>query len=159
MKHRIILLVSVAVLLTACAAKKSPQAALEEFYTHEGAEDTLMDPLIVAGEDVVPLVVERVKDRDMPRRRYAIGFLGNGGYRQALPVLREILADGTEKDYFRGDALHAIYMIDETLGRELARKHLGETNHVGWIAKSILAGEVRVRERRSLLDAARGYHE
>lgn len=157
MKRQAIGLILLTFIVSACTTK-SPQAALEEFYTYDGAEDMLMDPLILAGEDVVPLVIEKIKDKNMPRRRYAIGFLGNGEYRQALPVLQQILQDETEKDYFRGDALQSIYMIDEPLGVELAQQHTGESNFVGWIAKSILKGEEWLKLRRSYSDAARGYH-
>ena len=157
MKHKALVLILLTSLIYACAAK-SPQTALEEFYTYNGAEDMLMDPLILAGGDVVPLVIEKIKDKSMPRRRYAIGFLGNGGYPQALLVLQQILQDETEQDYFRGDALQSIYMIDEPLGLELAQQQAGENNFVGGMAKSILKGEDRLKLRRSYSDAAMGYH-
>lgn len=166
MKHQVILLIFVAVLIPACAAKsphaafeQSPQTALEQFYTYDGAEDMLMDPLILAGERVVPLVLEKVRDKNMPRRRYAISFLGNGSYRPALPVLQQILQDETEIDYFRADALESVYKIDESLGKEQARKYLDENNYVGHIAKRIIEGDELLKLRRSYLDAFRGWHD
>jgi len=137
------------VMLSVACGAKSPEAALAEFYEYDGMEEQLMDPLIRAGEKVVPLVIEKVKDKNMPRRRYAIGFLGNGAYRQALPVLQQILQDTTEEDYFRGDALQSIYQIDESLGVSYARKYQGESNYVGKIAKDILAGSSWLKERRT----------
>jgi hypothetical protein len=134
--------------ISACGAK-SPEAALAEFYEYNGMEEQLMDPLIRAGDGVVPLVIEKVKDKNMPRRRYAIGFLGNGSYRQALPVLQQILQDTTDEDYFRGDALQSIYQIDEPLGVSYAQRYQGESDYVGRIAKEILAGGSRLRERRT----------
>src|SRR5262245_45882955 len=83
----------------------SAEGALNRFYTYGNdpddavAEDMLMDPLIVAGEKVVPLVIREIKNKEMPRRRYAIGFLGNGSYKQALPALEDIFQDLSEKDY------------------------------------------------------------
>jgi len=50
------------------------------------AEDQLMDPLLLAGDDVVPLVIDELPDKEMRLRRYAIGFLGNGRHTPALPA-------------------------------------------------------------------------
>lgn len=138
------------VMLSAACGAKSPEAALAEFYEYDGMEGQLMDPLIRAGDKVVPLVIEKVRDKNMPRRRYAIGFLGNGSYRQALPVLQQILQDTTEEDYFRGDALQSIYQIDESLGVSYAQRYQGESNYVGKIAGEILAGSSWLKERRTV---------
>ena len=147
------------VMLTVACGGKSPESVLAEFYVYGGAEDQLMDPLILAGDGVVPLVIEKVKDKNMPRRRYAIGFLGNGSYRESLLVLQQILQDGTEKDYFRGDALQSIYQIDTQLGTDYAQKYQAEQDYVGRIAKEILAGDSSLNERRSYWDAWWGRHD
>jgi hypothetical protein len=146
---RLLATVFLVTLTSACGAK-SPEAALAEFYEYDGMEEQLMDPLILSGDKVVPLVIEKVNDKNMPRRRYAIGFLGNGSYRQALPVLQQILEDTTEKDYFRGDALQSIYQIDGPLGVSYAQRYQGESDHVGRIAKEILAGSSWLKERRTI---------
>lgn len=99
----------------------TPEAALATFYGGEARpECMLIDPLRRAGRAVVPLVIAALPDRAMPRRRYAIGFLGEGGYREALPALEAILRDATELDHVRGDALLAISGIDPELARRLA---------------------------------------
>jgi hypothetical protein len=77
-------------------------------------------PLKAEGRDVVPLVIRDLPNRAMPRRRYAIAFLGYGQYAEALPALEKILTDPTEIDYFRADALLAIYEISPTRARTLA---------------------------------------
>jgi hypothetical protein len=58
----------------------------------------------------------------MPRRRYALSFLGEGNYSQALPALEAIALDETEKNYFRADALKAIYHLLPNRALELARQ-------------------------------------
>jgi hypothetical protein len=136
-----------------------PEDAMQHFYENQGPEDTLMDPLILAGEAVVPLVIERIKDKTMPRRRYAIGFLGNGSYSQSLPGLQTILQDSLELDYFRSDALHSIYQIDEALGLQYAQKYRYESNNLGKVSQDLLSQKVLVPDHRTYLDALLGRHD
>ncbi|MCP4598965.1 MAG: hypothetical protein GY847_00215 [Proteobacteria bacterium] len=104
----------------------SPESVLEKFYEYEGAEDQLMDPLILGGDEVVPLVIEKVKDQSMPGRRYAIGFLGNQRIKEALSVLENIAEDPQEVFYIRFDAVEAAYAIDKVVGAKLAEKVFAE---------------------------------
>lgn len=124
-----------------------PDAAMHEFYGSHGREDTLMDPLIRCGERVVPNVLAAIDDKGMPRRRYAIAFLGNGEYRQAIPVLERILADDLEEDVFRTDALEAIACIDRNRGRLLAATFTDRSDDFGLLAGQIVDG-TRKCERR-----------
>jgi hypothetical protein len=159
MKYRsLVTIISLTILAVACSSQ-SPEAALEKFYSYDGAEDQLIDPLVLAGDNVVPLVIEKVKDKNMPRRRYAITFLGNGSYRQALSVLQEILQDKRENDYFRGDALQSIYRIDESLGLNLAQQYKNEGGFVGKIADDLLGEKKYLPERRTYSAALTSKHE
>ncbi len=146
-------------LLTFLACQeRTPQQSLEEFYTYGGAEDELMDPLILAGRNIVPLVIEKVKDKKMPRRMYAIGFLGNGRYDEALPVLESILPD--ETDIMRGSALVSIFQIDENLGRKYAQKFSSQDNEIGDFSRKLLGRKLpHLFERRSYYEALVGMHE
>ncbi len=139
----------------------SPQRALQRFYDGEGVtgEDETMDSLILAGDKVVPLVVREIKDKKMAKRRYAIGFLGNGSYKQALPALASILRDETEIDYFRGDALQSIHLIDASQGREYARTYKQRSDYLGKIAREIIAGSFMLGWRRSYQDALTHRHD
>src|SRR5262245_49067759 len=68
----------------------TPEAALAAFYTGEHGQMTECEeasPLRSYGRRVVPLVIDALPDKTMPRRRYAIGFLGEGHYEEALPTL------------------------------------------------------------------------
>jgi hypothetical protein len=78
------------------------------------------EPLEQEGARVVPLVIKEISNRAMPNRRYAISFLGEGRYAEALPVLERILSDPTEIEYFRADALLAIFEIAPARAQELA---------------------------------------
>jgi HEAT repeat protein len=101
----------------------SPQAALAQFQSqseYEVAEEELMDPLLLAGADVVPLLISEVQKREMPRRRYAIAALGHIGDPRAITVLEQIASDRTETDYIRCDALEATARIDRETSQRLA---------------------------------------
>jgi len=137
----------------------APEAALARFVTYGPspgrivAECHLTDPLILSGRRVVPLVLEAIEDRAFPRRRYAIGFLGNGGYPEAVPGLRRILEDDAEDELFRGDALDALDEIDRELAARLARDYVGRDDSLGRVARDVANGTPRRGPRRTWFDA------
>jgi len=168
-----ILKIFILTLMTFCAAgcseekeknNISPQQALNEFYAHRGAEDQLMDPLIVSGVEVVPLVITEIENPSMVKRRYAIGALGNIGDKTSLPVLEKILGDDAEEDYIRCDALNSISMIDFERGKELSK--INKDSYLECL--SSLSAEILSSEysswlsnnyiRRTLEDARSGKH-
>jgi hypothetical protein len=138
---------------------RAPEDALQDFYeAKDRAEDQLMDPLILNGRRVVPLVLDAVQQRDMDKRRYAIGFLGNGRYGEAIPTLEAILHDDSERDLFRGDALEAIWQMDPDQGLNWARQYQNREDYLGRIAMEILNGSDLVGGRRSYLEALLHVH-
>ena len=107
-----LVILCVLILFLARESYPSPEAALAAFYGGEPRPECMQaNPLRSEGQRVVPLLLRELPNKSMPRRRYAIGFLGEGRYEEALPALERILADLTEIDYFRADALLAIYAI------------------------------------------------
>lgn len=138
---------------------RNPEDTIKDFYeAHERAEDQLIDPLILNGPRVVPLVLQDLPDKDMPLRRYAIGFLGNGKYEEALPILEQILSDDSEKFYFRADALIAIFSISPDRARELAPGHKNGEDLLGKYAIKIIKGENPIYWTRSYWDAFQHRH-
>lgn len=140
----------------------SPERALAAFYRGPAdglAEDMLMDPLILAGDRVVPLVLREVERKDMPLRRYALGFLGNGAYTEALPTLERILANADELDYFRADSLVSAYKIDRQRGLALAAGYVGDPGFVGYVAHEVLAETKYARDHRTVVQAFFREHE
>ncbi len=111
-------IVVLSVLIVAC--RVPPDEAMQNFYANDGPECTLTDPLWDGGAQVVPLVVTAIADRTMPRRRYAIGFLGEFGDRRAMDVLTRIASDRDEDSLFRADALKALARIDSEQAHQLA---------------------------------------
>jgi hypothetical protein len=130
---------------------ESPAAALKSFYEREVAEDQLMDPLILAGSGVIPLLEQDLLDSDMPRRRYAIGAVGNIGDNAALPTLKKIVEDRSEVDYIRCDALEAVAMIDRSVAIQIVRDEPSLEPQCGTAA---LSGA----KSRNYLEALLGWH-
>lgn len=120
------------------AYQRIPQSAAEsltQFYTAKDlAEDQIMDPLILAGDKVVAPLMNEVRKKDMPQRRYAIRALGNLRNPISMPALHAILDDPTEKDYFRCDALRAISLINIEYGIRAAQSY--QTNTSSCLAKA-----------------------
>jgi hypothetical protein len=141
---------AITIAVVACIFWPSPTVdqVMKDFYSAEGrAEDMLMDPLILNAELVAPRVIQSIQDKGMDKRRYAIGFLGNERIVGALPVLRRILADGSEEYYFRVDALEAIYQINREEGLSLARDYSERGDLLGRIATGLLSGDHRPLQR------------
>jgi hypothetical protein len=126
---------------------RNSEEALAAFYGGEPRPECMQaQPLRSEGRRVVPLVISALPDKAMPRRRYAIAFLGEGRYEEALPALERILVDVTEKDYFRADALLAIYELTPVRARELARQVESPVGLLASVVEAIGQGDRRVRE-------------
>ncbi len=123
--------------------ERGSSSILDAFYAYDGAEDTLMDPLIVAGAAAVPTVSEAIRDPGMLKRRYAIGALGNIGDRRAIPSLTEIALDVSEVEYVRCDCVQAIALIDWEEGTRVASLIAGNSNHAESGSFSCLARVTR----------------
>jgi hypothetical protein len=139
---------------------RNPGEALEDFYeAKDRAEDQLMDPLILTGGSVVPPVLKELPNKDMRLRRYAIGFLGNGRYYEALPMPEVILNDESEIYYIRADALEAIFQISQSRAKELAPNFVNGRELLGEVAREIVAGKNRIYFERSYWEAFRHVHD
>lgn len=74
------------------------------FVNQTTVEGALENPIIEAGYYIGPILTDKIKDRKMEMRRYAIDGLGKINYKPATETLKLILYDKTEQDYFRADA-------------------------------------------------------
>jgi HEAT repeat protein len=128
-----------AIFLYRLAPWESGEDILKEFYkdNHDLKGSALADILIINSKKVCPLVCKEIKDKNMPHRRYAIGFLGNEKYKPAKKVLIEILSDETELDHFRADALIALYQLDESIGKEYVSEYKQQDDFLGYVAKHL----------------------
>lgn len=117
----------------------TPEAAFHEFQTTKHKESFIVAPLCAAGESVVPLLIEKVKDRKLERRLYALGFLGTTESQVAADVLEVIVGDESESEGVRRTALQSLFMIDEAKGRRVANQYKDRADHIGEISLEILA--------------------
>jgi len=104
-------------------------------------EPELPEPLMKAGPSMVPAILEAIGHPDMKMRRYAISALGHLKDESAIAPLRAIVEDGGEEDWFRGDALVAIYQLNQDEGTKLAEKHKGKGDVLKQSSEWILAKE------------------
>jgi len=89
------------------------------FHNQSVSEEYIDKPILEAGYQIGPIVTERIADKEMKYRRYAIGGLEKIKYKPATPILIKILLDKTEIDVFRADALHALTAFDTDEARKI----------------------------------------
>jgi len=123
----------VAVLVLALAVGsgccKRPDEAYDEFLTRNDREENLILPLLCGGRGVVPIVTRAIADRGMPRRLYAIQYLGVAGFPEGMPALTRIARDTSEEVAFRSEALRATWLLDQGEARRLALELSAEGAH------------------------------
>jgi hypothetical protein len=104
-------------------------------------EPELPVPLMKAGPTMVPVILEAIGHPDMKMRRYAISALGHLKDESAIAPLKAIVADEGEEDWFRGDALVAIYQLNQDEGTTLAEKYKGQGDVLKLSSEWIIAKE------------------
>jgi hypothetical protein len=118
-----------------------------KFYESD-TEPAHVSILVAVGKKMAPYIAEAIKDKNMYLRRYAIGALGYLKDKKTIPVLRGIFDNSNELDYFRGDALESVYIIDQELGKSLAsnvlKKQYPENSFVKLIANWIINDPKRI---------------
>jgi hypothetical protein len=123
----------------------SPHKVLFDFKTQQVPESALTEVLLDADPvALAPLLITEIADRGMPRRRYAIGYLGQIKSSAALPTLEVILADESEAGHFRADALSAIDSIDRPRGERHALTYRESPDELGRTAREILSARAQV---------------
>jgi hypothetical protein len=148
---RIIKYITLAKIALACVGCATPPADAKLEYQPGGLrfqrvwvrfyngdhEPELDDPLIEAGKEMTPAICDAILHKDMRLRRYAISALGFIGDKRAIPALEHILKDSTELEYFRGDALKAIYQLNSQLGSRYAVQYEHENRYLTMVSDAI----------------------
>ena len=121
----------------------------------EREKTTAADEGVLAGLDrpfddfsVRQLLAKVRAETDPEMRRHMLLVLGEKAFLELMPALVRILEAETEEDLLRGDALHAIAVMDERQGLSFAQRFKKRPGHLGAIARRILAGDPVITERR-----------
>ncbi|MBK8811674.1 MAG: HEAT repeat domain-containing protein [Acidobacteria bacterium] len=146
----VLLLVSLSI--ASCSEREPLSELPADFETYHGDQ---REPLILLGDRAVPVVLQRIRDKKMPRRRAAIRFLGNGKYPSALPVLQELYSDTTDPD--RDVLLTEIFRIDQSEGSRLAMLVRNDKGDLGKSARDVIVRERYLLKRRSFFEAWLAY--
>jgi hypothetical protein len=101
---------------------RTPEAALAAFYEDVPYSPACAQsgPLRWGGRRIIPVIIKEISKRGMSKREYAISYLGEKRYRDALPVLERIAIDTTELDHIRYVALIAISEIELKIAQKIA---------------------------------------
>ena len=89
------------------------------FINQSTMEGQLTKPILEAGYQIGPILTEKITDKEMKYRRYAIGGLEKIKYKPATSTLTKILLDKSEKEFFRADAYEALTVFDTDETRKI----------------------------------------
>jgi hypothetical protein len=89
------------------------------FVNQSVSEEYLEDPIKQAGYHIGPILTDKIKDRNLKLRRYAINGLGDIKYTPATETLKQILFDRTEADYIRADAFVVLTKFNSTTANKV----------------------------------------
>jgi hypothetical protein len=84
---------------------RSTHDILERFYNSNVPENQIADELIIHSKPMCPVICQKIKDKNMPKRGYAILFLGNESFKDGKDVLLSILQDDTENSSIKVNPL------------------------------------------------------
>ncbi|MCP4645665.1 MAG: hypothetical protein GY851_34790 [bacterium] len=98
--------------------------------------------------DMVREVLTRArKTLSQTESRPSVFVLSEGGAADAVPLLESIVQDSDESDLLRGDALHALFYLDQGRAASLAESHKGHGGHLASVAQRILSRDPVMLER------------
>ena len=132
---------------------RSEDQILEEFLLTQSPEIQQVDVLILTCGRITPKIIERIKERDTPKRKYMIAFLGAVKARQGIHQLRRLVEDPSETVGIRTDSLRAMGAIDSAVALALAERHLGEGGEFSEICGAYIDSEILPIPSRGFWDA------
>ncbi len=109
--------------------KKCAQDYYTVFMNQSTMEDLMQRPIKEAGYYIGPILTEEISDMGMKNRRYAIAGLGEIKYKPSIPVLKKILNDRSELDYFRTDALETLMIFDSKDSKRIINEFINQVGN------------------------------
>jgi hypothetical protein len=111
-------------------------------FLHQSATEAyLSDPLICAGYEIGPLLTQKITNKEMKGRRYAISALQKLDYQPATDVLGEILLDSTELTVLRADAYETLKKFDNDKAKAILSNFKAQESTPGALEVIELGGE------------------
>ncbi len=92
------------------------------FHNQSVAEGYIVRPIEEAGYKIGPILTEKIKDKEMKSRRYAILGLQRIEYQPATDLMGEILFDKSELEVFRADAYETLKTFENEISSKLIRE-------------------------------------
>ena len=86
------------------------------FHNQSVAEGYIVRPIEEAGHKIGPILTEKIKEKEMKYRRYAILGLHKIDYQPATELMGNILFDTSELEVFRADAYETLKTFDNQNG-------------------------------------------
>jgi hypothetical protein len=89
------------------------------FQNQSVAEGYIVRPIEEAGNEIGPILTEKIEDKEMKSRRYAILGLQKIDYQPATELMGQILFDKSELEVYRADAYETLKTFDNKRANEL----------------------------------------
>lgn len=98
------------------------------FHNQSVAEGYIVEPIEEAGYEIGPLLIQKISDKEMKYRRYAILGLQKINYQPATSLMVKILFDTSELGIFRADAYEALRTFDNRESNNHIAKFKSQAN-------------------------------
>ena len=98
------------------------------FHHQSVAESYLVRPIEEAGHKIGPLLIEKVANKEMKYRRYAILGLQKIDYKPATNLMGKILFDTSEQVVYRADAYEALKAFNNERAYQLLEEFNSQAN-------------------------------
>lgn len=92
------------------------------FHNQSVAEGYIVRPIEEAGKEIGPILTEKIENKQMKFRRYAILGLQKIDYQPATDLMGQILFDKTEQEVYRADAYETLRTFDNEISNKLIRE-------------------------------------
>ncbi len=91
------------------------------FHNQSVTEEYIVRPIEEAGKEIGLILTEKIEDKQMKYRRYAIIGLQKIDYQPATDLMGHILFDKTEQVVYRADAYETLRVFDNEISNKLIR--------------------------------------
>ncbi len=118
---------------------------------HVDMKQVRANPLVQALVRTSPSVKTKLKNGEVVAVPDVVRFFARGGRKRVLPEFNRLVHDTELSDRHRSQALHALYLLDNDLGKEAAKKSLKASGQLGAIARDIDSGTLNWSSRSTLL--------